>query len=90
MLLKDMQSVNNNDDMIIMAIFIILLAISIVASNNFGDAINLIITLCLFVEDAFNLFLSEGDKPKNAISDPEIKPDPINRKKQEIKGIRKL
>ena len=50
--------------MIIMAIFIILLAISIVASNNFGDAINLIITLCLFVEDAFNLFLSEGDKPK--------------------------
>ena len=85
-----MQLVNNNDEMIIIAIFITLLAISIVASNNLGDAINLIITLCLFFEDTFNLFLSEGDSPKNAISDPEIKPDPINRKKQEMRGIRKL
>ena len=73
----------------IMAILITLLAIKIVASNIFGDSVNLIITLCLFKRDAFNWFLLDGDKPKKAISEPDIKPEPISKKIQDKKGVKK-
>ena len=72
------------------AILITLLAIKIVASSILGDSVNLIITLCLFDRDAFNWFLSDGDKPKKAISEPDIKPEPISRKTQDKKGVKKL
>jgi len=81
--------VNINDDMIMIAILTTLLEIRIVANNNLGDSINLIINLCLCDDEAFNLFLSDGDKPKNAISEPEIKPEPINKKIQDKKGVKK-
>ena len=80
---------NINDDMIMIAILTTLLEIRIVANNNLGDSINLIINLCLCDDEAFNLFLSDGDKPKNAISEPEIKPEPINKKIQDKKGVKK-
>ena len=67
-----------------------LLEINIVANNIFGASINRRMILCLCSEDSCNLFLSDGDKPKNAISEPEIKPDPINKNKQDRKGIKKL
>tara|TARA_B100001250_G_C19172864_1_gene517478 strand:- start:270 stop:482 length:213 start_codon:yes stop_codon:yes gene_type:complete len=69
---------------------ITLLEINIVANNIFGDSINRRMILCFCSEDSCNLFLSDGDRPKNAISEPEIKPDPINKKKQERNGIKKL
>ncbi len=81
---------NNNDDIIIIAMLITLLAIKMVASSIFGDSINLIIILCLLDIDAFNWFLSDGDKPKKAISEPDIKPEPINKKIQDKKGVKKL
>ena len=72
-----------------MAILITLLAIRIVASSILGDAVNLIITLCLFNRDDFNWFLSDGDRPKKAISEPDIKPEPISKKIQDKKGVKK-
>ena len=71
-------------------ILIKLLEINIVANNIFGDSINLIINLCLCSVESFNLFLSEGDNAKKAISEPEIKPEPINKKTQDKKGVKKL
>ena len=76
--------------MIIIAILITLLEISIVANNIFGDSISWIINLCLCCDDSFNLFLSEGDSPKNAISEPEIKPDPINNTTHDKRGANRL
>ena len=72
------------------AILITLLAIKIVASSILGDSVNWIITLCLFNRDAFNLFLSDGDRPKKAISEPDIKPEPTSKKIQDKKGVKKL
>ena len=71
------------------AMLITLLEIRIVANNIFGDSINLTINLCFLDEDSFNLLLSEGDNPKNAISEPEINPEPINKKIQDNKGVKK-
>ena len=61
-----------------------------VANNIFGDSINFSISLCFFAIESFNLFLSEGDKAKKAISEPEINPEPINSKIQDRKGVKKL
>ena len=72
------------------AIFITLFAISIVANNILGASINWIINLCLFNWDSFNWFLSDGDKEKKAISEPEINPEPINSNMQDKKGVKKL
>ena len=80
----------SNDDIIIIAIFIKLLEIKIVANNILGSLINLRINLCFFESDSFSLFLSEGESAKNAISDPEIKPDPIKRKTHDKNGVKKL
>ena len=77
-------------EIIIIAIFIILFAIRIVANNIFGDSINFSINLCLFNVESFNLLLSEGDKAKKAISEPEINPETISRKTQDRKGVKKL
>ncbi len=67
----------------------ILFAIRIVANNIFGDSINFNINLCFFDKESFNLFLSEGDKAKKAISEPEINPEPINRKIQDRRGVKR-
>ena len=58
-----------------MVIFITLFAINIVAKSILGDSINLSINLCRRNPESFNLFLSEGDSEKKAISDPEINPE---------------
>ena len=81
---------NIKDDIIIIAILITLLEIRIVANNILGDSISLIISLWLRNDEALNLFLSDGDKPKNAISEPEIKPEPINKNRHDKKGVKKL
>ena len=73
-----------------MVILIRLLEISIVASNILGDSINLIINLCLFKGESFNLFLFVGVREKNAISDPEINPEQINNKTHDKRGVKKL
>ncbi len=57
-----------------------LLEINIVANNILGDLISLRINLCLWTSDLFNLSLSVGDNEKNAISDPETKPEQTNNK----------
>ena len=73
-----------------MVIFITLLAINIVARSILGDSINLSINLCWCDPESFNLFLSEGDSAKKAISDPEINPEQINKNTQDRRGVKKL
>ena len=50
------------------------------ANNLSGDSINLIINLCFFKCESFNLFLSVGLNANNATSEPEIRPEQINKK----------
>ena len=76
-----------NDDKIIIVIFITLFAISIVANSILGDSISLIINLCLRISDFSNLSLSVGDNEKNAISEPDTKPEQINNKTHNRKLI---
>ena len=71
-------------------ILITLFEINIVASSIFGFLINFRINLCRFTKDAFILLLSVGVKEKNAISEPEIKPEKINSKKHDKRGVSKL
>ena len=71
-----------------MAILIILLVINIVASSIFGESISFKINLCLLDDDSFNLLLWEGESEKKAISEPDTRPDPINKKIQDIKGVK--
>jgi len=78
------------EEMIIIVILIRLLEINIVASNIFGDSISLRIRLCLLILDVSSFFLSVGVNEKNAISEPEIKPEEINNKIQEKKEVKKL
>ena len=78
------------DDIIIIVILITLLAIKIVANNNSGLPINDIITLCWCSSDSFKLFLSEGVKEKNAISEPEIIPEQISKNTHDKRGSKKL
>ena len=73
-----------------MAILIILFAISIVAKSLLGWLMSLIIKLCLVVPESFNLFLSEGESAKNAISEPETSPEPISKRTHVKKGVKKL
>jgi len=73
-----------------MAILITLFEINIVANNILGESINWRIVLCFFNVDSFNKFLSDGDKEKKAISEPEIKPEPIKSKRHDTKGVKKL
>jgi len=79
-----------NAERIIIATFIKLFAISIVASKRFGVPNNLIIIL---VDLSFcNLIFSicEGFKEKNAISDPDIKAEHNNKTSVNIKEITTL
>ena len=69
---------------------ITLLAMRIVANNIFGASINLIISWCFLIDDSFILFLSVGDNPKKAISEPDISPEAINNTAQDKKGVKKL
>jgi len=72
------------------AILITLFEIRIVANSILGESIKWSISLCFFNVESLNWLLSEGDRAKNAISDPEIKPEPIKSKTQEKKGVKKL
>ena len=67
-----------------------LFAISIVAKSILGLSTRLIINLSRFNPDSFNLFLSVGVSEKNAISDPEINPEQINRMIQDKNGVKKV
>ena len=67
-----------------------LLEIKIVANNILGESISFRIILWFFKLDSFKWFLFEGDKAKNAISEPEIKPEPINNNRHEKRGVKKL
>ena len=51
---------------------------------------SLIIKLSLVVPESFNLFLSEGESAKNAISEPETSPEPISKRTHVKKGVKKL
>ena len=79
-----------SEDRIIIVILIKLFAINIVANNFFGDLISWIINLCFFNLESFNLFLSVGVSENNATSDPEIKPEKINNRIQDKKGVKKI
>ena len=48
------------------------------------------INLCFLNFDSASLLLSVGVSENNATSDPEIKPEQINSKTQEIKGVSKI
>ena len=50
-----------------------------VANNIFGDSINFSMSLCFFAIESFNLFLSFGLNANNATSEPEIRPEQINK-----------
>ena len=69
---------------------ITLFEIKMVANSILGDSISSNIILCFFNLDSFKQFLSDGDKAKKAISDPDTKPDPTNRKRHDRNGVKKL
>ena len=70
----------------IIVIFIKLLVINIVASSIFGDSISLIISLCLWKLESFNLFLFVGVREKSATSELEINPEQNNKKTHDNNG----